>query len=133
MSSPDHRDCSWHSFCLFIGIHFFCWFGLGFLFLFVLATSIHWCYLLNSEILVSSGSLILATAWYNFLCPADEYLVFLILSMHFPPLQTISKIDFHQILIKKILVNLMNTLVILGTVKWVETPTFNLFHNITMW
>lgn len=50
----------------------------------------------------------------------------------FPPLQTISKVDFHQTLIKKILVSLMNVHVILGMVKWIKTPTFNLNYFITL-
>lgn len=57
MGSSDHRDCSWHSFGLFIGLLFFLlvWSGLFVCFSF---SNLHTlvCYLLNSEILVSSGS-----------------------------------------------------------------------------
>lgn len=39
---------------------------------------------------------------------------------------------FAQTLIKKILVSLINILVILGMVKWIKTPTFNLINFITL-
>lgn len=106
----------------------------GFFFLFffkVLAASIYWCYLLNSEVLVSPRSLIFAIAWYIFFVELTN--TFLNLITRFLPLQVIysRNIDFHQTLIKRILVNLVNTLAILSMVKWFKTPTFNFIYFIT--
>lgn len=58
---------------------------------------------------------------------------FLNLITLFLPLQVIysRNIDFHQTLMKRILVNLVNTLAILSMVKWFKTPTFNFIYFIT--
>lgn len=86
----------------------------------------------NSSVSMKSYFLLLLDAFFIVHLMNTLFLILIILS---PLLQAIysSKIDFHQTLIKKILVNLMNTLAILRMVKWIKSSTFHLFHNISVW
>lgn len=113
MDNPDHNDCSW-LFCLFC-------FG-------SLHTLVLFFELWNSCI---SKKSYFCCSLMLFLCLADEYFFFILIIL-FLPLQVIysSKVDFHQTLIKKILVNLVNTLAILSMVKWIKPPTFNFIYFI---